>query len=426
MAKLPYKRSRTQGGFSPITGKAYYYDPACNEPVRFLYNITGLEVGTLKVTDDVVTPGFKRASGEGKLIVSPYKSSVETQTGGGTFSRVRQMNVISCVATQTRNEFDTQAPVAYYLSTGQLSKRLSPIALISDAEIASLTSIAATKAWAESASHQASVLTDIAEMRQTLQMFTRPLNSIRPLLRAMTTSSKKGVLKKGKDVLGSSGASAQNLWLQYRYGIRPLVSSVQGILKALAQPKGIHRQTYRGNQTLTKSASSPGSVSGWEVTFNYTDDRTDQVQVRTGIVMEEAVSLSTSLGVDAGGLLALPWELVPFSFVADWFINVGSYLQALVPSLTKDPLASWTVVKRKQTRSWNVTNTVAINAALWSVVRPVEEHRYAEFITTTRAPGIQKPSITRRPNSLGNVFSDLRGVDSFALAAQQLGRLLKR
>jgi len=426
MASSPYNRTRSKGGFVNVPNEgAWYYNPTCAEAQRFLYPLAVMETGVLQTTSDVVTPGFKKMSGQGKLIVSPYTSTRETQSGFGSYSRVRQVNIESCAATHTHTEFDTKGPVAYYISTNGTRKTLSFSSLITDAEIASAIGTAATQAWANSAGHQAGILQDIAEMRQTLSMFTRPLNAIQPLLKAMKSSQGKGVLKKLSDGGKASASSARNLWLQYRYGIRPLVSSVNGILLALKQPKGVHRQTYRGNYSVKRISSTPGSFPAWEVSFSYTDNHTDTLYVRTGLVMEEAISLSTSLGVDAGSMLALPWELVPLSFVADWFLNVGSFLESLAPALTKDPLASWVVTKRVQTRSWNVTGTTALNASLWSVVRSVVETRFAEKITTSRRPGIPFPTLRLKPQSLGKVFSDLRGVDAFALAAQQMGRLLK-
>ena len=404
---------------------AWYFNPTCSESSRFLYPLNVLSQGVLQTTSDVVSPQFKKRSGKGELIVNPYKSTRETQTGAGSYSRVRQVNLESCAATHAHNEFDTKGPAAYYISTNGTRTTLSLSSLISDAEIASAIGVAATQAWASSAGHQAGILQDIAEMRQTLQMFTRPLSSIQPLLKAMKSSQRKGVLKKSKEVAVSSASSARNLWLQYRYGIRPLVSSVNGILSALKRPKGVHRQTYRGNYSVKRISSTPGTFDAWEVRFSYTDNHTDTLYVRAGIVMEESISLPTALGVDAGSMLALPWELVPLSFVADWFINVGSFLESLAPALTKDPLASWVVTKRFQTRSWNVIGTTALNASAWSVVRPVEETRFAELITSSRTPGIPLPSLRIKPQSLGKVFSDLRVVDAFALAAQQMGRLLK-
>jgi len=420
----PYTRTRTRGGFhlNP-TIQAKDYDSSCTSGAVVLWADSHMETGDLQTIEDVVTPRFRERSKRGEIIINPYRTTREIQQGSGMYSRVRS-SAVSCVATGAHREWEINGPVAYYIANVP-SKRLSIPSLIADADIASAVKIAATQAWASSSGHQAGVLVDLAEMRQTLSMFTRPLSSIKPLLNAMKSSKQKGVLGRSKEGVVSSFASARNLWLQYRYGIRPLVSSVNGILKALARPRGRHRQTYRGHYTLNKVGNFPGSCQAWDVLFNYEDNRSDFVEVRTGLVIEESISLPTALGVDAGGLLAVPWEIVPFSFVADWFINVGSFLQALAPMLSKDPLGSWTTVRRRSTRTWFVTTTSGYPPASYSVVRPVTENRYGELITVTRSKGMPVPSITFKPQSLGKVFADLRFLDSFALAAQQLGRLLR-
>lgn len=425
----PFTRTRSDGGFIAVPSiGSMAYDESCSSLSRFLgYNDPWMmQNGTLKTTTDVVTPGFKRLSAMGKLIVNPYKSEREFQSGSGMYSKVQRTSLISCPATGAKNAWEINDGVAYYhMSGGQ--RRLSSVSLISDADIASAVKIAATQAWAQSNGHSANILQDIAEMRQTLSMLTRPLSSIKPLLKAMTSSRQKGVPGRILEGASSSFSSARNLWLQYRYGIRPLVSSVNGILQALKKTGGRHRQTYRGNYSLSKVGSSTGTTGGiFDVSFSWLDQTTDLVEIRTGLVIEDSTSLATSLGIDASGLLSLPWELVPFSFVADWFINVGSFLSALSPALTKVPLASWHTIKRKRTRSWNVTSTSPYpNAAAWTVVRPVFETRFATWDSTQRIVGIPGPSITFKPQSLGKVFADLRAIDAFALAAQQMGRLLR-
>jgi hypothetical protein len=425
MASQPYKRTRSQGGFVHVPNtELWWHWPVCNVPTQFINSFPCMQIGTLRTTEDVVTPGYRKLSRQGKIIISPYKSVVETQQGTGLYGRVRHPKVF-CAATLVPREHDVGGPVGYLISHGGNQYRLSPVSLITDAEISAAISVAATQAWEKSAGHLAGVLQDVAEMRQTLSMFTRPLSSIQPLLRSMN-KSKTGFLKKGVEVGNASFSSARNLWLQYRYGIRPLVSSVQGILKALEKTGGKSRETFRGSYSLNRSGSSPGSFTAWDLTCQYADDSTDLVEIRTGLIMEGGASLPQKLGVDASGLLTLPWELVPFSFVADWFLNVGSFLGALVPALSKDPLGSWVTVRRKQTRLWYITSTAAILPATdYVMVRPAQENRYATWLTTTRTPGLPLPKLTRKPDALTKVFSDLRMVDSFALAAQQMGRLLK-
>jgi hypothetical protein len=141
--------------------------------------------------------------------------------------------------------------------------------------------------------------------------------------------------------------------------------------------------------------------------------------------MQEALDLPSTLGVDGAGLLSTPWELIPFSFVADWFINVGDFLGAMVPYLSKNPIGTWYTVKRTQTRVWKITSTTAVNPSSYTIVRPANEIRAMTLITKYRVPGLPAPSLTLKPQAIRSIINDLRIIDAMALACQQLGRALK-
>jgi len=420
--KTPFQRFRSGGGFVPVMSDWDSYDRFTCLSGKFHQATwtTGM-TGIYRTFSDTVTPEFKRLQSKGAIFNNPMSSSQETQSCSGSFSRVRSV-AESCGATHVHNEEDITGPYAYYAQTG--FTKLPPVALVTDAEIASAIGVAATRAWEQSNGHLADILVDIAEMRQTLHMFTRPTNAIQPLLRAINSTKAKNLKKLG-DVGKASITSAQNMWLQYRYGIRPLVSSVTGILKALDKKPSMKRQTFRGNYSLSKVNSSPGTFDTWSTRIGYNDDVSDVVQIRAGILMEESFDLSTSLGVDGAGLLSLPWEIVPFSFVADWFINVGSFLGGIVPFLQKHPAATWYTVTRQQSRVWKITSTAAVNPASYTIVRPAQEIRTLFLVSKKRVPGIPMPSIRLKPQALKNVLGDLRFLDAAALAMQQLGRAFK-
>jgi len=418
------QRTRTSGGFTSVMRNwtsidrftcllGTYQNPGFPTPVN--------AVGTLRTMTDHVTPKFKTKSRRGEVIITPMTSEVESQTCSGTFSQVTSV-ANSCGAPVRKNVEDLDGPWGYVLASfGQ--DRLTPFSLISASDIASAVDVATTKAWENSAGHDASVLTDMAEMHQTLNMFRKPLSALGPLIRSISAAKhgKSNVGKVAKELV----PTAQNLWLQYRYGVRPLVSSVNGVLKALKSVRQKSRRTERGYYSLSQRTTLTGSTSTWSTQFSWQDTQTDDIFIRTGILLEESLTIQQSLGIDAGGMLAVPWEIVPFSFVADWFINVGSWIGSLAPYLSKYPLGTWYTVQRNRTRVWKITSSSAVNPALYTLTRPPQEIRSAVWVTKQRVPGLKGPSLAFKPQALQKVLGDLRGLDSLALGMQQLGRLLK-
>lgn len=118
-----------------------------------------------------------------------------------------------------------------------------------------------------------------------------------------------------------------NHWLEYQYGWKPLLQDAFGAAELLAKHVanepclGFARAT--GKHKLVKLHSmGPG------VNFNgYTAwDCKVSLSVRYSLENEGVAALSQT-GILNPALLA--WELLPFSFVVDWFIPVGNYLQSL-------------------------------------------------------------------------------------------------
>lgn len=113
-------------------------------------------------------------------------------------------------------------------------------------------------------------------------------------------------------------------WLQYTYGWHPLVSDVYTIInKPFNDPSGVIDTTHHGDNTYvnnnTLSLVKNGSFS---VKSRY------RIKVRGKVTVSgAALAAASSYGITNPPLLV--WELLPYSFVVDWFIGVGDYLQLM-------------------------------------------------------------------------------------------------
>lgn len=173
------------------------------------------------------------------------------------------------------------------------------------------------------------VLTDIAEAReipQLVQSVTSDLLQIlRTLrgrynindLRAVSRWPIKKLLRHAKKAYRKLGDE----WMAYRYGIMPLVYSYRDINKLLD----------RGQSTITRKSETvsaaptgvtlPGSTSQYRWV-----DTSGNVVVRGTVFQNftwERLAQLAGLGVNP---LTTAWELIPYSFVIDWFVNMGDYI----------------------------------------------------------------------------------------------------
>jgi len=131
--------------------------------------------------------------------------------------------------------------------------------------------------------------------------------------------------------------NAGNKWLEFQYGIRPLVSDLFGVADRMVDHNVNNVRVYRGtsSEVLPMSILSAYSLAPiwlrsslpWDY-FGYSD---------TGVLkqlcaLKVRMKTRNVFDIRKWGTLnpvGLGWELLPYSFVVDWFVDVSSYLRNL-------------------------------------------------------------------------------------------------
>lgn len=116
-------------------------------------------------------------------------------------------------------------------------------------------------------------------------------------------------------------------WLELQYGWKPLLSDMHEAASAFADKADKQRsQTVRATVVSTKSSSD-------FMANNYMTNAEATRLMAYKVTMVEEMPMSRSLGLENPAGIA--WELIPYSFVVDWFIPIGSYLENLsqIPQL---------------------------------------------------------------------------------------------
>jgi hypothetical protein len=117
-------------------------------------------------------------------------------------------------------------------------------------------------------------------------------------------------------------------WLETQYAFLPLISQSFEAAKAL--------EAVTGPRVLKFAVGSPTKRKAviWTISdVNYTSNVAVTYSKRIVAELSEDLSLQRSLGLVNPAEIA--WEVVPYSFVVDWFLPIGSYLSAwgIIPKL---------------------------------------------------------------------------------------------
>lgn len=155
---------------------------------------------------------------------------------------------------------------------------------------------------------------------------------------------------------------ASSAWLGWSYGVKPLLTDIYAAIDTV---KGADKQPYYELETVRTrlsdnlykefSHSSPNGYGGTN-TFTHTHDSSRIVSGNMTFVCNNPVLRS----LDQVGLtnpLSVAYELVTLSFVLDWFIPVGDFIQNIVPPLGVD-FVRGTVTTRCIGTSWQSTSIV--------------------------------------------------------------------
>lgn len=143
-------------------------------------------------------------------------------------------------------------------------------------------------------------------------------------------------------------AFAAHAWLEVTYAWKPLVFDTFDLAKALADRHAAKQMTvtYEGfssDDTFDAlpdlGINSPNWKSGTSI-----------YQVSYGAhyaISNEGVYYTNNLGLQNPATIA--WELVPFSFVVDWFVPIGDWLDSFSALAGQTFLAGWRSVKTLHT-----------------------------------------------------------------------------
>jgi len=131
------------------------------------------------------------------------------------------------------------------------------------------------------------------------------------------SSTREGRSSKGPIFSTDVPLTASNFWLEWSYGVAPLLQDTKDAAEALSNFCNIPRRAAY-SATLNRYATVHGSA-----TFSYRAGGITGKRIKA-IVQETDLPQLSGLTDVMSGL----WEATPWSFVADWFIPIGSYLEA--------------------------------------------------------------------------------------------------
>ncbi len=198
----------------------------------------------------------------------------------------------------------------------------------------------------------------LVELRELRQVVRGVLNPTRTLLDTVSfiLNTQRGRGRVPKPTFADMRRSAGDAWLTWNFGIRPMISDAQSIAKsidtALTRSKDTNEVVHGSAsktwivQQLKQSGSPFGNLTTSDIYWTQRNELSYHYTVGFRPNMGSATSygrLADHLGLNPSDIVPAAWELIPFSWLADYFGTIGDSLSdtfQTAPSITYGTLAT--------------------------------------------------------------------------------------
>lgn len=186
--------------------------------------------------------------------------------------------------------------------------------------------------------------TFLGELRETIKMIRRPAAAFRDSLTRYMNDVRDTVKYKVRVTNRYNKAKEiqkilSGLWLEYSYGWKPLVNDIKDLASVFAHDNEDSRHSHaRGHGYLEKVSSAFTSDPSYgDGTIQVRNSNTGVIQCRViyraGLTFTGAAPFGSFArlvelaGFRWGEFVPTIWNLLPYSFVVDYFSNIGDVLQ---------------------------------------------------------------------------------------------------
>lgn len=357
----PYTRSRTQTITSGENPSYSYvntqYSGTTSDPWRVISttSYSGSQQGYVKEEmHDCETPEWRKLFAQRNLAtVNPYEHErIFFNRGVGSYHTRRINRSASPPYTYSGSQNLGTTGIGDSHLSNSWSYPTQPS--VDDSVIAE----AITEAWSKVTLRDTMILATAGELHKTLSFIISIFGRLLKIVRALRKLDVKALAGE------LSPKELAQRYMEARYAIRPMMYDVKTNLEAFANKVPARYTTFRGFKAEIVGPTYDHNFLCRAVVNDYelwgTSEVTRTLEVRSGVLtMVKEIGAFVRFG--SFDIIQSAWELVPFSFIVDWFFQVGKLISMWSPKVGLDVLASWYVVT--DTTTLSVTAETGISKA---------------------------------------------------------------
>lgn len=218
------------------------------------------------------------------------------------------------------------------------------------------------------------LLTSLAEMNKTVSYITTRLRDIASILGAVKRKDFSFLKKFSK-----SYTPDLDPWLEARYAVRPLMIDVENSIRAFNN-SGSLATLKRAARAEDLDSVIPVSGSFSDSDFSYTFDGAVTLtgRRRGGAIGKLSADLPSLYTLGMFNLATTAVELIPWSFVFQWFFNISGLIASLNPNPVYELQTGFLSVKANAT----ILGELSCKASNGTVTKGYIMYSYGSYIRT--------------------------------------------
>jgi hypothetical protein len=282
------------------------------------------------------------------------------------------------------------------------------------------------------ASEEFLALVTVKEAGKTATMLAKPFGEALKLIDKVFTRKLFYIQRDGRDAL-KAFASA---WSEYRFGWKPILYEIEGIWSAYvqsttAQLKTVRKVARASDSSIVwkdKKAYTGGATFASQISLS--GDLERSAKVASGVLYEltdDSLADATArrMGLRLSDVPSTLWEITPYSFVVDRFIDIGVWLQAITPKPGVKVLGTWTTTTESTTNKYTVLD--AYTTVVSGTTANYPHHKGAMLSAKVKSATREaNPAIPTLPTVNYRDLNLVQQIDHAALILQRLLNLKKR
>lgn len=257
------------------------------------------------------------------------------------------------------------------------------------------------------------------ELRESLRMIRSPAKALRRGIGSYLTQLKRvgGRLPKRR-----RPSFVRDTWLEYSFGWKPLISDLDSAIHAFYLSKAAKPifEMVKGTGRALDIISSGRSTQSFSQLLWYWDQRADEeAYVKYfGIQFSEGKGVNDvhTYGFRPAEFVPTLWELIPYSFLVDYFSNVGNIIESWSYRFLRN---GWTARTQRQVLTNKASNVkvrqLPSDGIYQYTITGDPGNRTAQTVYVTRVPdpALSLPSLQLKVPGMG-----LKWVNILALSKQ--------